>query len=64
MTPQPNPSLASKASYAPVIPLLTTPQGHRPRKSARVAARVQKTDGGTNVCSSICSVIILAHDKF
>ena len=63
ITPQANLSLAPKASYAPVIPLLTTPQGHGPRRSARVAARVQNPDGGTNVCPSICHVIILAHDK-
>ena len=53
MTPQANPSLA------PRNPPLPTPEGSR--KSSRIAQQLQA--GPSNVCSSICSAMIIAHDK-
>jgi hypothetical protein len=59
MTPQANPPLAAEASSVPEILPLTTLQGPGPRRSAKK----QKQDDLINVCSSVCSVIIIAHGK-
>ena len=60
MMPQATSPLAPEASSVPEIPLPTTLQGPGLRKSSRIAAKKQNP---INVCSSVCSVIMIVHDK-
>jgi hypothetical protein len=62
MTPRANPPLAPEASSVPEILPPTTPEGTRPRKSSRLIKKQEQHDL-INVCSSVCSAIIVAHDK-
>ncbi len=60
MTPQASP-LVPEASNVPEIPLATT--FRELRTSSRLAAKKQKPNDPINVCSFVCSVIMIAHDK-
>jgi hypothetical protein len=61
VTPQANPPLAPEASSIPEILPTTTIQGPGLRRSSRT--KKPKLDDAINVCSSVCSVIMIAHDK-
>ena len=54
MTPQANSSIAPEASSVPKDP--------ETRRSTRIS-KLQKVDNPIDVCSSVCTVIILAHYK-